>query len=509
MKLSLPRSQSALLLLLTIAIPLSAGPGGPKKDPTKKEDQKPEDFSEVAYNWTRTFAEVLQKADEKHYKIANAQDCFVKAIDGFLNCLDPHSTFLDPKAYKSILETTSGEFFGIGIVIDNTRNSKDKFLLIIDTIPAGPADTAGVKPLDKIIEIDGKPLEGMSTEEATAMLKGERNSKVHIKVLRENSPDMLSFDIARDVIKEQSSLCFYLPEHNVYYLSLTIFSDNASKQIKELLQQSRKKQYKALILDLRNNSGGLLTAGVDIAGLFLDKGSLVVVTKDKSNKEIDRYETQGNPVANDQLPIFILINNYTASAGEILAGCLKLHSQELAAKANNKPQRKLMVFLVGTKTFGKGSVQEVIPTSNNCAMKLTTSLYFLPHDTSIQGIGIEPDFSIEKRFPPTSQVTWFTKFYGREQALEHHITVRKEAEDKDKTDKKKDSTKESWADRARDMLEKDNQFRETLTLINILNTAKTTCPANVSDREKAVKYMQSIYVTSEEPLKMEEVKLTN
>lgn len=472
-----------------------------------QEAAKPTDFSEVAYNWTRTFAEVLQKADEKHYKIAAPEDCFIKAIDGFLNCLDPHSTFLDPKAYKSILESTSGEFFGIGIVIDNTRNSKDKFLLVIDTVAAGPADTAGVKPLDKIIEIDGKPLEGMSTEEATAMLKGERNTKAHIKVMRENSPDMLSFDITRDVIKEQSSLCFYLPEHNVYYLSLTIFSDNAAKQIKELLEKSRKKQYKALILDLRNNSGGLLTAGVDIAGLFLDKGSLVVVTKDKNNKELERYETHENPVANDQLPIFILINNYTASAGEILAGCLKLHSQNFATKANNKQQRKLMVFLVGTKTFGKGSVQEVIPVSNNCAMKITTSLYFLPQDISIQGIGIEPDFVVEKRFPPTNQITWFTKFYGREQALEHHITVRKEEEDK--AEKKKENTKETWADRAREMLEKDNQFRETLTLVNLLNTAKTTCPANVSDREKAVKYMRSIYVASEEPLKMEEVKLTN
>ncbi len=505
MKLKVIYFKSFFAFFALAAIACNAAPTDPKK--TKEQEQaKPADFSEVTYDWTRTFAEVLQKVDEKHYKISGAQDCFVKAIDGFLNCLDPHSTFMDPKSYKSILEATSGEFFGIGIVIDNTRSSKDKFLLVIDTVPAGPADTAGVKPLDKIIEIDGKPLEGMSTEEATAMLKGERSTKVHIKVMRENSPDLLSFDIARDVIKEQSSLCFYLPEQNVYYLALTIFSENAAKQIKELLEKSRKKQYRALILDLRNNSGGLLNSGVDIAGLFLDKGSLVVVTKDKNNKELERYETHDNPVANDQLPIFILINNYTASAGEILAGCLKIHSQNLASKANNKPQRKLMTFLVGTKTFGKGSVQEVIPVGSNCAMKITTSLYFLPNDISIQGVGIEPDFAVEKRFPPTNQMTWFTKYYGREQALEHHITVHKEEE---QAEKKKDSTKETWADRARDMLEKDNQFREALTLINLLHAARTSCPANVSDREKAVKYMKSIYVSSEEPLKMEELKLTN
>lgn len=466
----------------------------------KKEATTPASFDEVIYNWSRTLAEVLQTSNQKHYKIVNPEQCMIKAIDSFLTSLDPHSNFLDPKTYKNILEATSGEFFGIGIVIDNTRQPKDKFLMVIDTIPNGPADNAGVKPLDKIIEIDGKSLESMTTEEATAHLKGERNTVVHIKVLRENSPDMLSFDIKRDVIKEQNSVCFYLPDQNIYYLSLNMFTENSVKQIKELLEQSRKKHYKALILDLRNNSGGLLNAAIDIAGLFLDKGSEVVVTKNKHNQIMDRYVTAHNALGNDSLPIFILINNYTASAAEILAGCLKLHSQDNAKK--NKGKKKLMVFLVGTKTFGKGSVQEVIPMSNNCAMKLTTSLYFLPHDTSIQGIGIEPDFEIERKTPPTNQVAWFTKFYGREQALENYINVHAET----KEDEKKTADKEkNWIDRAKDMLDKDNQFRETVTLANLLSSAKTNCPHDVSDREKAVKFLKSIFITTE-PLKLEEVK---
>ena len=153
--------------------------------------EQPTNFDEVIYDWSRTFAEVVQTTNQKHYKVTNPENCMIKAIDGFLTCLDPHSNFLDPKTYKSILESTSGEFFGIGIVIDNTRQPKDKFLLVIDTVPGGPADNAGIKALDKIIEIDGKPLEGMSTEEATAKLKGERHSSVHIKVLRENSPDLV------------------------------------------------------------------------------------------------------------------------------------------------------------------------------------------------------------------------------------------------------------------------------------------------------------------------------
>lgn len=464
--------------------------------------KQPQNFDEVVYDWSRIFAEVLQTANQKHYKVVNPENCMIRAIDSFLTCLDPHSNFLDPKTYKSILEQTSGEFFGIGIVIDNTRQPKDKFLMIIDTVPGGPSDNAGIKALDKIIEIDGKPLEGMSTEEATAKLKGERNTAVHLKVIRENSPDLLSFDIKRDVIKEQNSLCFYLPEQQVYYLSLSMFTDSATKQIKDLLNQTRKKQCRALILDLRNNLGGLLNTAIDIAALFVDKGSLVVATKDNHNKETERYVTSTDPIANNALPLFILINNYSASAAEILAGCLKIHSESYAKKSGT--QKKLMVFLVGTRTFGKGSVQEVIPIGNNCAMKLTTSLYFLPNDTSIQGLGIEPDFDIERRFPPTNQVTWFTKFYGRERTLENYININGTSDEDDKKDEKPAAQK-TWTDRAKDLLDNDNQFRETITLINLFSMAKAHCPEQVSNRDKAVKFMKGIYLTTD-TLRIEEIK---
>lgn len=485
-------------------------------DEKKKTDKVPQDYDEVVYNWTRTFAEVLNIAGQKHYKIANAEECMVKAINSFLDCLDPHSSFLDPKTYKQILETTSGEFFGIGIVIDNTRQPKDKYLIAVDTMPEGPADKAGMKPYDKIVEINGEPLEGMSTDEATAKLKGERNTKVHLKVLREGQADILSFDITRDVVKEQNSLAFYIQEHNVSYISLNMFTETAIKQIAELLKQSQKKQYKALILDLRNNSGGSLSAAIDIAGLFIPKGSLVVTTKDKTHKETERYLTSKEPIAHDGLPIFVLINNFTASAAEILAGVLKIHSDKLSRSTNKDEQKKLMVFLVGTKTFGKGSVQEVIPVSNNCGVKITTSLYFLPNDTSIQGIGIEPDFIIEKQFPPTEQMVWFTKYYGRERALTGYIKLdqnqdetnqEKEKEKKKEEDKKKESKeRKTWADRARTMLETDNQLRDTISLINLLYTGKTTCPAHVHNRTQAIQFLKNNFITNEK-LTLVEVKV--
>jgi len=463
-------------------------------------------FDQTAYLWSRTFAEVMQLANKKHYKIANLEEAMIKAIDAFLSHLDPHSSFLDPKTYKLMLDQTSGQFFGIGIVIDNTRKPKDKYLTIVDTIPGGPSDKAGIKPLDKIIEIDGQPLEGMSTEEATTKLKGQRNTSVHIKVLRENHPDLISFDIVRDVIKEQNSMSFHIKSHNIYYISLNMFTENAVKQIEKLLRQSTQKPYKGLILDLRNNSGGLLSAAIDIASLFLDKGSLVVVTKDKTGKEIERYVTKKDPIANNRLPIFILINNYTASAAEILAACLKTHSDALAKK--DPRNQKSLVFLVGTNSFGKGSVQEVIPVSNNCAAKITTSLYF-PNNTDIQGEGIKPDFEVERTFPPTEQMQWFTKHYGREKALNNYIKTREQEQEKE-AEKQKSNPKQNgptrWIERAKEMLQTDNQLREAISLINLLNVFQGLCPDKVCNRTKAIAQLKDSHITHD-TLDIEEIKL--
>lgn len=466
---------------------------------TENEEQS---FDEVVFNWSRTFAQAMDIAHKKHYKIDDLKESMIKAIDGFVSTLDAHSSFLDPKTYKEMLEMTSGEFFGVGIVIDNMRKKKDKHLTVIDTIPDGPADKAGILPMDKIVEVNGQILEGEATEKIIGQIKGERNSTVNVKVMRENNPDLLSFDLVRDVVKEQHSLSFHIKSHDISYLSLSMFTDSAAKQIAELLKKSRQHNYKGLILDLRNNSGGLLTAAIDIAGLFLKKGSLVATTKDKNDKETDRYVTKRNPIAQHHLPIFILINNYTASAGEILAGALKIHSDS---------SNDYLAFLVGTKTFGKGSVQEVIPVSNNCALKITTHLYFLPNNITIQGMGIDPDFLVEHTTPPTEQVQWFTQHYGRENTLEHYIKVNRENEDASKKEPsikstpKKDKHNRRF-DRAKEMLQKDNQLRDCITLINILHTAQTYTPNLVKTRPQALDYLKKNFI-SNDTLDIEEVKL--
>jgi len=498
---------SMFYLAASITIPISS-----KCAPTPTNDpisEKPIPYDEIIYNWSRTFAEVLQLAGQKHYKIQQAENCFHKAIGGFLDSIDPHSGFLKPATYTKMIEETSGAFHGIGVVIDNTRKTEDKSILIINTIPDGPSDKAGIQALDKIIEIDDDVVEGMTTEEATTKLRGERNTVVNVKVLREGHPDLLTFEITRDVIKEQSSLSFYLPEHNIYYMSLTTFADNSTQQLEKLLNKA--KAYKGLVLDLRSNTGGLLTAAINIAGLFLDKESLVVSTKGKEDTKLEEYKTAKDPIANSTLPVFILVNNYTASAAEILSGCLKIHSDALAKKAasSNTPQQKLMIFIVGTKSFGKGSVQEVIPISNNCAIKLTTSLYYLPEDTLIQGKGIEPDFVIDRLHTPPDKVKWFTDNHGREHNIEGYINTNNtcSSTSKDKKNKKKQDEKKhkTWAERVKEMLNKDNQFKATLNLINALDLGKKQCPTDVDNRQKAIGFLKKQIITDNE-LALEEVK---
>lgn len=472
------------------------------------QDKPPTEYDQLAFQWSRTLAEVAQMVGEKHFQLPQkVQECWINAIDAFVSCLDPHSNFLSPKAYKDVTKSVMGSFGGIGVVIDNTRQTKDAYLTIIDIIPGGPADKQDVRPLDKIVEIEGEQLAGMTTEEAIAKLKGKVDTTIEVKILRDKHPDLIAATITREIIKEQNSLCFYLPEQNIYYLSLNMFTQNAIKQIEELLQKSKDHRYKGLILDLRFNTGGLLNAAIDIVGLFLPNNSLVVQTKGRNNQTINNYTTTRDPIVDTHLPIFILINNYTASAAEILAGCLQQHS---IAHAQPKNKTQLMVFLVGTRTFGKGSVQEVIPVSNNSALKLTTSLYYLPGDISIQGVGIEPDFEVNRMTPPSEQVKWFAKSHGFEKSLQNSITTEqsKQHQDAQKEKDKQNTTEQKqkkWAQRIQEGLEQDNQFKAAVTLINLYDFIRTCAPQKATHRSSMLELLHTLFL-SDKPFSLQEVK---
>jgi carboxyl-terminal processing protease len=486
------KKQMAISFLLCLSLKLQA--------------DKTIDFDKGIYEWSKPLAETFHLVKGEYYQSVDPEKPMLNAMNAFVKSLDPHSTFLDKKAYEDIIQTTKGELCGIGIIVDNTKEADDEFIRIIDTIPAGPADKVGIKAEDKIIEIDGQAVKGMTLEEAIAKLKGKKNTTVQVRILRSDTTRHLPFTITRDIVKEPNALCYFFKDHNIHYLCLNMFTENSFSQVDQLLKKIQNQKSKGLILDLRNNSGGLLDSVVDIAGLFLDKGSLVVITKGRDNKEIERLTTTKDPVlTNRTTPIFILINNYTASAAEILVGCLQVHSDNLSGKNKPHPQ----VFIVGSKTFGKGSVQKVIPISNDCAIKLTTALYFLPNDTSIQGSGIKPDFEIETKMPPSHETAWFNAMFGRESALKNAIKLDQEEanpllKETKKTEKKEPAT--SWYEKKQDLIATDYLILSTIRLMEMLDMAQKVYPDKVKTRKTALSFLQTIY-TPHDKATIEEIKI--
>lgn len=468
-------------------------------------------FDKQIYSWSQTMAEAFHILNQKYYQTVDPEKAMIKAIDAFVS-RDPHSKLLDPKSFKEILEATQGEFGGIGVIIDNTKEPEDEYIRIIDTLPNEPADKAGIKANDKIVQINNEILKGVTIEEATAKLKGKINTKVTLKVHRPSTNALLNFEIERALIKEQNAVCYYFNDNNIHYISLNMFTENSVKQIEQLLKKCHEQKSKGLILDLRNNSGGLLSSVVDIAGLFLEKGSLVVTTKDRNEKVIEVYTTTRKPITDKSIPIIILVNNYTASAAEILAGCLQFYSEKAARKSitNN-----LLVFVAGSKTFGKGSVQEVIPVSNDCAIKLTTALYYLPNDVSIQAIGIQPDLEITSRYNHSEDLTWFTTFFGHEHTLknaiknETHPKKNQEKESKKKAqkpEKKDDEPEKTWQEKKQEQIGSDYLILSTIRMLELLTMGVRAFPEKTTTRKDCLTFLTKAYVVNDAPT-LQEVKI--
>lgn len=462
-----------------------------------------DDFEQTIFQGIKSFAEVVHISNKKYFEPLNSEKAakaMVNATNAYISTLDPHSSFMDPKSYKEIIETTQGEFFGIGVIIDNMKEADQEFLRIIDTIPAGPADKAGIRADDMIVQVNDDALKGLTVEEIIAKLKGKRNTPVTLKIKRGNNPELLSFTVNRDIVKEQDALCYYFKDNSIYYLSLRLFTENSVKQVEQLLKKCQSQHSKGLILDLRNNSGGLLNAVVDIAGLFLKKNSIVVITQER-DKRIE-YKTTRDPIALGDIPVFIIINNLTASAAEILAGCLQIHSD--TTKKTDQKNENPLVFLIGSKTFGKGSVQEVIPIPNDCAAKVTTALYFLPNNSSIQSVGIQPDFAIEPRFAPTKEMQWFNKFFGYESSLKNAIKNKNGSEAVET--KTKDDKEKTWQEKKQEQIGSDYTILSTLRLIEMFNMAKKAYPTLVSTRPESIAFLKKNYVASD-AIAMEEITI--
>lgn len=324
----------------------------------------------------RTFAEVLDRIKAAYVEPVDDKTLLENAIKGMLSNLDPHSAYLEPEAFAELQESTSGEFGGLGIEV----GIEDGFIKVVSPIDDTPASKAGIEAGDLIVKIDGKPTKGMSMMDAVGMMRGKPGSDISLALVREGGKPF-TVKLTRAVIKV-NSVKSQLLEPGYGYLRVTQFQINTGEEVGKALARLRKengKKLNGLVLDLRNNPGGVLQAAVEVSDHFLTDG-LIVYTKGRiANSEL-RFNADPAD-ASEGVSLVVLINGGSASASEIVAGALQ-------------DQKRGVVM--GTDSFGKGSVQTVLPLNNDRALKLTTALYYTPNGRSIQAQGIEPDIEVTR-----------------------------------------------------------------------------------------------------------------
>lgn len=358
------------------------------------------------YKRLKVFAEAITLLKENYVEDVDDKDLIYGAIKGMLSSLDPHSSFMTPEAYKDMQVDTKGEFGGLGIQI----GIKDNMLTIIAPIEDTPAFRAGVKAGDRIIRINGESTKDMSIYDAVSKLRGQKGTPVTITIMREGFEKPEDITIIRDIIKIKSVRSKILDD-GIGYIRLLQFQQKTASELEDTLIMLQKDNINSLILDLRNNPGGLLNSAVDVASYFLPPEKLVVSIKGKRDETVD-FSTTGDKHYLDY-PMVVLVNEGSASASEIVAGALRDWERAM---------------VLGTKTFGKGSVQTVIPLSDGSALRLTTALYYTPKGTSIQVTGIVPDIIVE--LPAKEGVKRHPAL--REKDLEKHIENETIKEDTDK-----------------------------------------------------------------------------
>ena len=294
--------------------------------------------------------------------------------DGIMNGLnDPYSVYYTKEEYEDLLEDNSGEYFGVGAVVTQDTTMK---VTVVRPIKGSPAEAAGVKADDVIVEVDGTEITDQELSLVVEMIRGEKGTTAHIKVYRPSEDKYIEFEIQRAEV-ENVSVDYKMLDNKVGYISVTQFYENTSKEYKEAVEDLEKQGAKGLIVDLRDNPGGLLNAVVDMCAYTLDGGN-IVTTKNRDGKITSSYDDKDDHSIN--IPMVVLVNGNSASASEIFAGAMK---DTGTAK------------LVGTTTFGKGIVQSILPLSDGTAIKITVSKYFTPGGNDIHQIGIEPDYEVE------------------------------------------------------------------------------------------------------------------
>ncbi|MBN1653703.1 MAG: S41 family peptidase [Deltaproteobacteria bacterium] len=356
------------------------------------------------YHNLSIFARALAHIEASYVTEVDQDALIYGAIRGMLNQLDPHSEFLDPQEYRILLNDTEGRFGGIGVEID----VKDGWLTVVSVFKGGPADRAGVLPGDRFLTIDGRPARDLPITKAIQYMRGEPGTVVEIALRRSDEGDAIRVSLPREMIDIEAVNARILPDRTVY-IQVRVFQENTVLEFREAIDEVIERLAasggaRGLILDLRDNPGGLLESAALLADEFLDKGAIVTIRgRDKQmSRQIKAHSRGTRP----SWAMVVLVNEYSASAAEIVAGALQDHRRAI---------------IIGTKTFGKGSVQDIIMLPDNSALKLTTAMYYTPNGRSIQAEGIKPDVVVEQLDAETINAVSRRSESVSEASLEGHL----------------------------------------------------------------------------------------
>ncbi len=406
------------------------------------------------YQNLETFTAILHMLQQNYVEDVDSKELLEGAIKGMLNALDPHSSYMDPEDFKDLQIETKGSFSGIGIEI----TMKDSILTVVSPIDDTPAFKKGLKAGDKIIKIEGEYTKNMTLMDAVKRLRGPKGTDVTISIHRKGWTELKEVTITRNNIPLISVKAKTL-EPGYGYIRIRSFQANTTKDFKKSMAELTKDgDLKGLVLDLRNNPGGLLDQAVRISDIFLDKG-LIVYTKARLKENNLSYSAHKNGTKYT-FPIVVLVNEGSASASEIVAGALQDHKRAL---------------VLGAQSFGKGSVQTIHPMSNGAGLRLTTALYYTPNGRSIQATGITPDIIVPTAFLTEEELEAKNgkekpKFI-REKDLPHHFN-NKTPDNKDKEEPKKDEEQSTVDDKTKleldeikNLIEKDNQLKQGLMIL--------------------------------------------
>ncbi len=403
-------------------------------------DAQKDSKSVIPVDELRVFSEVFARIKNDYVEPVSDKKLIEQAISGMVSSLDPHSNFLDDAAFKDLRTSTTGKFGGIGIEI----GTEDGFIKVVTPIDETPAAKAGFRSGDLITKVDGESTRGLTTTKAVELMRGLPGTKVKLEVFRKDDRSTQTYTLTREQIKIQGVKA-KLIEPGVSFVRVRMFNETTVSDVaKVLAEQNAQSPLKGVVLDLRNNPGGLLDAAVGLSAMFLPKDALVVYTEGRMDGSRTKYFASkefyarrgGDSLANapeilKTVPIVVLINGGAASASEIVAGALQDHKR---------------ATVMGTTTFGKGSVQNIIPLSQTTGVKLTTSRYFTPNGRSIQGTGIEPDVLIDQL---TSDGVMSPKLQ-REKDLSRHLVGKDEKKEATPDEDTSEDAQEAKIIKARD-----------------------------------------------------------